>query len=98
MWEGRGPVLPIASTSHGSDTLTPHETRLLRMMVEGHDYKSAAKEFGVTTHAISFDMRRIYEELQVHSKSEAGAKALKPPVLGRSSFSPDRHQGPIGVR
>src|SRR5215218_6325241 len=41
--------------------LTPHETRLLRMMVEGHNYKSAAKEFGVTTHAISFHMRRIYE-------------------------------------
>jgi DNA-binding NarL/FixJ family response regulator len=57
--------------------LTPHETRLLRLMVEGHNYKSAAKEFGVTTHAISFHMRRIYEKLQVHSKSEAVAKALK---------------------
>jgi DNA-binding NarL/FixJ family response regulator len=57
--------------------LTPHETRLLRMMVEGHNYKSAAKEFGVTTHAVSFHMRRIYEKLQVHSKSEAVAKALK---------------------
>jgi DNA-binding NarL/FixJ family response regulator len=57
--------------------LTPHETRLLRMMVEGHNYKSAAKDFGVTTHAISFHMRRIYEKLQVHSKSEAVAKALK---------------------
>jgi DNA-binding NarL/FixJ family response regulator len=29
--------------------LTPHETRLLRMMVEGHNYKSAAKEFNVMT-------------------------------------------------
>ena len=47
------------------------------MMVEGHNYKSAAKDFGVTTHAISFHMRRIYEKLQVHSKSEAVAKALK---------------------
>lgn len=57
--------------------LTAHETRLLRMLVEGHSYKSAAKEFGVTTHAISFHMRRVYEKLQVHSKSEAVAKALK---------------------
>jgi DNA-binding NarL/FixJ family response regulator len=57
--------------------LTAHETRLLRMMVEGHNYKSAARVFGVTTHAISFHMRRIYEKLQVHSKSEAVAKALK---------------------
>jgi DNA-binding NarL/FixJ family response regulator len=57
--------------------LTPHETRLLRMMVEGHNYKTAATEFGVTTHAISFHMRKIYEKLQVHSKSEAVAKALR---------------------
>jgi DNA-binding NarL/FixJ family response regulator len=58
-------------------SLTPHETRLLRMMVEGHNYKTAAKEFGVTTHAVSFHMRRIYEKLQVHSKSDAVAKALR---------------------
>ncbi len=57
--------------------LTPHETRLLRLMVEGHNYKSAAREFGVTTHTISFHMRHIYEKLQVHSKSEAVAKALR---------------------
>jgi DNA-binding NarL/FixJ family response regulator len=57
--------------------LTPHETRLLRMLVEGHNYKTAAKAFGVTTHAVSFHMRRIYEKLQVHSKSEAVAKALR---------------------
>jgi DNA-binding CsgD family transcriptional regulator len=57
--------------------LTRHETRLLRTMIEGHTYKSAAKEFGCATHAVSFHMPRIYQKLQVHSKSEAIAKALK---------------------
>jgi DNA-binding NarL/FixJ family response regulator len=57
--------------------LTPHESRLLKLLVEGHSYKSAAVEFGVTVHAVSFHMRRIYDKLQVHSKSEAVAKALK---------------------
>jgi DNA-binding NarL/FixJ family response regulator len=57
--------------------LTPHETRLLKLLVEGRNFKSIAKEFGVTSHAISFHMRHIYEKLQVHSKSEAVAKALK---------------------
>jgi DNA-binding NarL/FixJ family response regulator len=57
--------------------LTPHETRLLKMLVDGHNFKSIAKEFGVTSHAISFHMRHIYEKLQVHSKSEAVAKALR---------------------
>ena len=57
--------------------LTPHETRLLKLLVEGHNYKTAAEQLGVTFHAVSFHMRNIYEKLQVHSKSEAVAKALQ---------------------
>jgi DNA-binding NarL/FixJ family response regulator len=57
--------------------LTPHETRLLRMLVDGHNYKTAAAELGLSVNTISFHMRHIYEKLQVHSKSEAVAKALK---------------------
>src|SRR5580765_5179975 len=57
--------------------LTPHEIRLLRLFVEGHNYRTAAAELGVTVHTISFHLRSIYEKLQVHSKSEAVAKALR---------------------
>jgi DNA-binding NarL/FixJ family response regulator len=57
--------------------LTPHETRLLKLLVDGHNYKTAAKELDVSVNTISFHMRRIYEKLQVHSKSEAVAKALR---------------------
>lgn len=57
--------------------LTPHETRLLKLFVEGHNYKTAAGELGVTVHTVSFHLRSIYDKLQVHSKSEAVAKALQ---------------------
>ncbi|HZS47066.1 MAG TPA: response regulator transcription factor [Blastocatellia bacterium] len=57
--------------------LTPHELRLLGLLVKGHSYKSAAAELGVTPHTVSFHLRSIYEKLQVHSKSEAVAKALR---------------------
>jgi DNA-binding NarL/FixJ family response regulator len=57
--------------------LTPHEMRLLKLLVDGHNYKTAAKELGVSVNTISFHMRRIYEKLQVHSKSEAVSKALR---------------------
>jgi DNA-binding NarL/FixJ family response regulator len=57
--------------------LTAHETRLLKMLVEGHNYKTAAAELNVTVHAVSFHMRRIYEKLQVHTKSEAVSVALR---------------------
>ena len=57
--------------------LTPHETRLLKLLVEGHNYKTAAAELNVTVHTASFHLRSIYEKLQVHSKSEAVAKAIQ---------------------
>jgi DNA-binding NarL/FixJ family response regulator len=57
--------------------LTPHETRLLKLLVEGYNYKTAAARLGVSVHTVSFHMRNIYDKLQVHSKSEAVAKALR---------------------
>lgn len=57
--------------------LTPHETRILKMLVDGHNYKTAAAELGVSVNTVSFHVKKIYEKLHVHSKSEAVAKALK---------------------
>jgi DNA-binding NarL/FixJ family response regulator len=57
--------------------LTPHEMRLLKLLVEGHNYKTAAFELKVSVNTVSFHMRHIYEKLQVHSKSEAVSKALR---------------------
>jgi len=57
--------------------LTPHELRLLKLLTEGHSYKTAATELGVSVKTISFHLQKIYEKLQVHSKSEAVAKALR---------------------
>jgi len=57
--------------------LTPHEMRLLKMLVEGHNYKTAAAQLGVSFNTICFHIKSIYEKLQVHSKSEAVAKALR---------------------
>ena len=57
--------------------LSAHETRLLKLLVEGHSYKTAALELKVSVNTISFHLKNIYEKLQVHSKSEAVAKALQ---------------------
>ena len=57
--------------------LTPQETELLKLMVEGHNYKAAAARLGITINTVSFHVRNIYSKLQVHSKSEAVAKALR---------------------
>ena len=57
--------------------LTPHETRLLKLFVEGHNYKTAATELGVSINTVNFHVRSIYDKLQVHSRSEAVVKALR---------------------
>ncbi len=57
--------------------LTPHELRLLKLLVEGHSYKTAASALSVSVKTVSFHLQRIYEKLHVHSKSEAVAKALR---------------------
>lgn len=57
--------------------LTPHEIRLLKLLAEGHNYKTAARELDVSVNTISFHMKHIYEKLHVHSKSQAVAKALR---------------------
>ena len=62
--------------------LTPHEIRLLKLLTDGHNYKTAAVELGITVHTVSFHLRQVYAKLQVHSKTEAVAKALRHGLLG----------------
>ncbi len=57
--------------------LTPQETDLLKLLIEGHHKKTAAREMNISFHTISFHLKNIYEKLQVHSKTEAVAKALR---------------------
>ena len=68
-------------TDETRDELTPHETRLLKLVVDGHSYKSAASELGVTVKKISFHLQQIYGKLQAHSKSEAVAKVLRARII-----------------
>jgi DNA-binding NarL/FixJ family response regulator len=57
--------------------LSPTEMRLLKLLAEGHHYKTAAAEMEISINTVSYHMRAIYQKLQVHSKSEAVAKALR---------------------
>ncbi|MEK7723114.1 MAG: response regulator transcription factor [Acidobacteriota bacterium] len=62
---------------HSDYRLTPQETELLKLLIEGHHKKTAAREMGISFHTVSFHLKNIYEKLQVHSKTEAVTKALR---------------------
>ena len=57
--------------------LTQQETELLKLIIEGHSYKTAAARLDISVSTVSFHLQNIYNKLQVHSKSEAVAKALR---------------------
>jgi DNA-binding NarL/FixJ family response regulator len=57
--------------------LTPQESELLRLLAEGHHRKTAADVMGISVNTVSFHLKHVYEKLQVHSKTEAVAKALR---------------------
>ena len=62
---------------HADYSLTEQEKLILKMLVEGHHYKTAAYELDISTSTVSFHLKNIYSKLQVHSKSEAVVKALR---------------------
>ena len=57
--------------------LSAQELRLLKLMMEGHQNKTAAAEMGISAHTVNFHLRSIYEKLHVHSRTEAVARALR---------------------
>jgi DNA-binding NarL/FixJ family response regulator len=70
---------PVEADYH----LAEQETRILKMLVDGHHYKTAAFELNISTSTVSFHLKNIYEKLQVHSKTEAVAKALREKLVER---------------
>ena len=63
--------------ARASYRLTAQEAELLKLLVEGHHYKTAAEQLGITPNTVSFHLKNIYQKLQVHSKTETVAKALR---------------------
>jgi DNA-binding NarL/FixJ family response regulator len=67
----------IRPPEHVDYHLTPQETELLKLLVEGHHKKTAARELKISINTVSFHLKNIYCKLQVHSRTVAVAKALR---------------------
>jgi DNA-binding NarL/FixJ family response regulator len=58
-------------------SLTPHEARIVRMLADGDSYQDVGDRLGITVNTVRNHIRRIYEKLHVHTKSEAVSKAIR---------------------
>ncbi|HEX4824742.1 MAG TPA: response regulator transcription factor [Candidatus Polarisedimenticolaceae bacterium] len=72
-------VAPPPSTA--GHNLSPREVEVLKLLAEGHVYKTAAAKLDLSVDTIRFHIRNIYEKLHVHSKSEAVLAALRAGIL-----------------
>jgi DNA-binding NarL/FixJ family response regulator len=58
-------------------TLSPREQSVLDLLSKGYLYKEISESLGVSVPTISTYIRRIYEKLQVHSRTQAISKYLR---------------------
>jgi DNA-binding NarL/FixJ family response regulator len=69
----RGEPTPTAADMN----LSPREMDILQWLVEGYSYKRIAEKLFISPLTVQSHIKRVYEKLQVHSKSAAVSKALK---------------------
>ncbi len=60
-----------------SDNLSPREQQVLDCLAKGFLYKEIAETMGVSYETVHTYIRRIYEKLQVRTRTEAVAKFLR---------------------
>jgi DNA-binding NarL/FixJ family response regulator len=68
---------PHALPEAHSGNLSARELDILHSLVEGLSYKRIADKHFISIHTVHAHIKKIYEKLQVHSKSAAVSKALK---------------------
>jgi DNA-binding NarL/FixJ family response regulator len=68
-----------------AETLSPREHEVLSYLASGYLYKEIAAALNISYDTVHTYIRRIYEKLQVHSRTEAVAKHLSHARPGSSS-------------
>ncbi|HEY9174964.1 MAG TPA: response regulator transcription factor [Verrucomicrobiae bacterium] len=68
---------PIAAATQPAEELSPREKEVLDCLAQGFLYKEIADKLGIGYETVHTYIRRIYEKLQVRTRTEAVAKFLR---------------------
>jgi DNA-binding NarL/FixJ family response regulator len=71
----------IPATKSEDYNLSEREKHVLQLLVNGYSYKMIAAEMFIAIDTVRSHIKKIYEKLQVNSKSEAVAKAFKNKIV-----------------
>jgi len=66
-----------AATAPPTENLSPREQEVLDCLAQGFLYKEIAEKLGISYETVHTYIRRIYEKLQVRTRTEAVAKFLR---------------------
>jgi len=61
--------------------LSPREKDILELIVHGYSNNVIAEQLHLSAHTIDAHLRKIYEKLHVHTRTEAAAKVIKEQLL-----------------
>jgi DNA-binding NarL/FixJ family response regulator len=67
----RVPAAGVPEDGRALTALSPREVDILRLLAEGHAYKQVADGLSISINTIRTHIKRIYEKLHVHSRTEA---------------------------
>jgi DNA-binding NarL/FixJ family response regulator len=94
IYEGGAPMSPIIASkvlrmfkfnlsnqNDSSFNLSSREKEILKCLVEGMSYKMIADTCFISADTVNGHIKNIYRKLQVHSKGEAVAKAIKGKII-----------------
>jgi DNA-binding NarL/FixJ family response regulator len=76
---------PNETKAEDSEPLSPREHEVLEYLAKGYLYKEISTALNISYDTVHTYIRRIYEKLHVHSRTEAVAKHLR---HGRPGWSP----------
>jgi len=68
---------PVQTPDPGIENLSPREQEVLDCLAQGLIYKEIADKLGISYETVHTYIRRIYEKLQVRTRTEAVARFLK---------------------
>ena len=71
----------LSRNSDESYGLSSREKEILKCLVEGMSYKMIADTCFISADTVNGHIKNIYKKLQVHSKGEAVAKAIKGKIV-----------------
>lgn len=88
-----GPQLGCALDNFGSSLLTPRETQVARLILEGHSVKAQAEILNIGTETVKSYKKSLYQKLDIRSQSElfhVFIEALK-------IYDPDKSLDPLST-